>query len=106
MKEHLICYKMTPESSHNSLWVRSYEFFFGRHPPEGYRPLKRVRQEKESAVDSWVMRSAKSSSSRIMQDSCPTGHQGQILHGSITSALSEPYGNLGKILVGLVRTLW
>ena len=29
-----------------------------------------------------------------------SGHYGQILHGSITSDLSEPYGNLGKILVG------
>ena len=28
---------------------------------------------------------------------------GQILHGSITSDLSEPYGNLGKILV---RSPW
>ena len=26
------------------------------------------------------------------------GHHGQILHGSITNDLSEPYGNLGKIL--------
>ena len=32
-----------------------------------------------------------------------SGHHGQILHGSITSDLSEPYGNLGKILV---RSLW
>ena len=30
-------------------------------------------------------------------------HQGQILPGSITSDLSEPYGNLGKILVGSPR---
>ena len=29
-----------------------------------------------------------------------SGHHGQILPGSITSNLSEPYGNLGKILVG------
>ena len=28
-----------------------------------------------------------------------SGHHGQILHGSITSDLSQPYGNLGKILV-------
>ena len=28
------------------------------------------------------------------------GHHGQILPGSITSDLSEPYDNLGKILVG------
>ena len=39
MKEHLICYKMTPKSSLNSLRVRSYAFYFGRHPPEGYAPL-------------------------------------------------------------------
>ena len=38
MKEHLICYKMTPKSSLNSLWGRSYEFFLGRPPPEGYPP--------------------------------------------------------------------
>ena len=31
MKEHLICYKITPESSLNSLWVRSYEKKFGGH---------------------------------------------------------------------------
>ena len=30
-------------------------------------------------------------------------HHGQILHGSITSDLSERYDNLGKILVG---SLW
>ena len=28
-----------------------------------------------------------------------SGHHGQILPGSITNDLSEPYGNLGKILV-------
>ena len=28
-----------------------------------------------------------------------SGHHGQILHGSITSDLPEPYDNLGKILV-------
>ena len=28
-----------------------------------------------------------------------SGHHGQILPGSMTSDLSEPYGNLGKILV-------
>ena len=32
-----------------------------------------------------------------------SGHHGQILRGSITSDLPEPYGNLGKILV---RSLW
>ena len=32
-----------------------------------------------------------------------SGHHGQILRGSITSNLLEPYGNLGKILV---RSLW
>ena len=32
-----------------------------------------------------------------------SGHHGQILRGSITSDLSEPYGNLGKILV---RSPW
>ena len=30
-----------------------------------------------------------------------SGHYGQILSGSITSDLSEPYDNLGKILVRL-----
>ena len=30
-----------------------------------------------------------------------SGHHGQILPGSITSDLPEPYGNLGKILVSL-----
>ena len=32
-----------------------------------------------------------------------SGHYGQILHGCITSDLSQPYDNLGKILV---RSLW
>ena len=32
-----------------------------------------------------------------------SGHYGQILPGSITNELSEPCGNLGKILV---RSLW
>ena len=32
-----------------------------------------------------------------------SGHHGQILHGSITNDLSEPYDNLGKILV---RSPW
>ena len=53
MKEHLICYKMTPESSLNSLRVRSYEFF-GRHPPEGYRPLKGLHQWNACIVFYWA----------------------------------------------------
>ena len=32
-----------------------------------------------------------------------SGHHGLILHGSMTSDLSKPNGNLGKILV---RSLW
>ena len=31
-----------------------------------------------------------------------SGNHGLILHGSITNKLSEPYGNLGKILVELL----
>ena len=34
-----------------------------------------------------------------------SGHHGQILHGSITTDLSEPYGNLGKILVSITSDL-
>ena len=29
-----------------------------------------------------------------------SGYQGYVLHGNISNDLSEPYGNLGNILVG------